>query len=170
MDFIFEQRWSPYAVGALIGLINLLGMLISNKPLGASTSFLKLSGMIVGLFDKNRVLSNDYYKKNKPEIDWGMMLVFGIILGAFLSAVISGDFRLMKIPPMWSDNVSSNFIVRFIGALVGGIFLGVGSRWAGGCTSGHGISGTSQLSILSWVAAVSFFVVCIITAFLIYGI
>ncbi|HAE43594.1 MAG TPA: hypothetical protein DCG34_11870, partial [Clostridiales bacterium] len=41
--------------------------------------------------------------------------------------------------------------------------------WAGGCTSGHGISGTSQLSILSWVASIFFFIGGIVTAFLIYG-
>jgi len=170
MDFIFAQRWSPYAVGILIGLLNLLGMMISNKPLGASTSFLKLSGLIVGAFNKEKVLSNEYYKKNKPEVDWGMMLVLGIIIGAFISSTISKDFQLISVPSMWSENISDSFILRFMAALVGGVFLGVGSRWAGGCTSGHGISGTSQLSILSWVAGGAFFVGGIATAFLIYGI
>jgi len=54
--------------------------------------------------------------------------------------------------------------------MFGGITLGIGARWAGGCTSGHGISGTAQLSILSWVAAICFFIGGIASALLIYGI
>lgn len=170
MDFLYEISWSPYLVGILIGLLNLLGMIVSDKPLGASTSFLKLSGAIIGIFNKGKVASNEYYQKNKPSLDWGMMMVFGIIIGAFISSSLSGDFELLRIPNMWSSEISNSFTLRFIGAVVGGIFLGIGARWANGCTSGHGISGTSQLSILSWVAAGAFFVGGIATAFLIYGI
>jgi uncharacterized protein len=54
-------------------------------------------------------------------------------------------------------------------ALAGGILLGLGARWAGGCTSGHGISGTLQLSVASWVAAACFFAGGILVAGLIYG-
>jgi uncharacterized membrane protein YedE/YeeE len=53
-------------------------------------------------------------------------------------------------------------------ALAGGIILGFGSRFAGGCTSGHGISGTLQLAVSSWVSAIFFFVGGIITAHIIY--
>jgi uncharacterized membrane protein YedE/YeeE len=71
---------------------------------------------------------------------------------------------------MWVAEVSDSSVLRFFVAIVGGIFLGVGSRWADGCTSGHGISGTSLLSVLSWVASIAFFVGGIAVAFLIYGI
>ena len=49
-----------------------------------------------------------------------------------------------------------------------GIVIAIGSRWAGGCTSGHGISGTLQLAVSSWLAAVCFFVGGIATALLLY--
>jgi len=169
MEFLFLERWSPYTVGILIGLLNITAMIISGKALGASTSFVKASGYLVKVFDKEKVEGNSYYQKNKPEIDWGMMLVFGIVIGAFVSAFLSGDFILQKVPPMWIERFSDNFAFRFIAAFIGGAFLGVGSRWAGGCTSGHGISGTSQLSVLSWVAAIAFFVGGIFVAFIIYG-
>ena len=97
------------------------------------------------------------------------MLVIGIVIGSFLSSILSGDFSLVLVPSMWAKEISSSFFVRFIIAIFGGVLLGIGSRWAGGCTSGHGISGTSQLSIISWVASIFFFVGGIITAFLIYG-
>ena len=57
---------------------------------------------------------------------------------------------------------------RLISALLGGFLLGFGSRFASGCTSGHGISGTMQLAISSWLAAICFFVGGILTAFLIF--
>ncbi len=170
MELLMLERWSPYLVGVLIGLLNITAMVISKKPLGASTSFVKASGYFVKTFNKEKVDKNEYYQKNKPEVDWGMMLLFGIVIGAFVSAQLSGDFGSQAIPPMWENEISGSFPLRFVAALIGGIFLGIGSRWANGCTSGHGISGTSQLSVLSWVAAIGFFIGGIAVAFLIYGI
>jgi hypothetical protein len=46
--------------------------------------------------------------------------------------------------------------------------MGMGARWAGGCTSGHGISGTLQLAVSSWLATLSFFAGGIVTALLLY--
>lgn len=169
MDFLMMERWSPYLVGVLIGLLNLGSLLVSKKPLGASTSFMKLGGIIYRSFDREKVEKNEYYQKNVLEFDWGIMLVIGIVIGAFVSAMLSGDFQIKVVPDMWSREISGNGLLRFIGSIIGGIFLGVGARWAGGCTSGHGISGTSMLSVISWVAAAAFFVGGIAVAFLIYG-
>ena len=169
MDFLMLERWSPYLVGVLIGLLNVVSLLVSKKPLGASTSFMKLGGIIYRAVDKEKAQNNEYYQKNEHKLDWGMMLVFGIIIGAFVSSILSGDFNLIAVPSMWANEVSGSFLVRFFSALLGGVFLGVGARWAGGCTSGHGISGTSFLSVISWVAAIAFFIGGIAVAFLIYG-
>jgi hypothetical protein len=169
MDFLMLERWSPYLVGVLIGLLNVVSLLVSKKPLGASTSFMKLGGIIYRSFDREKVQNNEYYQKNELKLDWGMMLVFGIIIGAFVSAMLSGDFNLIAVPNMWANEVSGSFGLRFVSAVLGGVFLGVGARWAGGCTSGHGISGTSFLSVISWVAAIAFFIGGIAVAFLIYG-
>lgn len=169
MDYFALKQWSPYIVGILIGLLNIGALLISKKALGASTSFLKLGGMFYSIFDKKKVESNEYYQKKKPEVDWGVMLVIGIVVGAFISSMLSGDFNLLTIPEMWSNEISNSFSLRFFAALIGGVFLGIGARWAGGCTSGHGISGTSMLSVISWVATIGFFVGGIISAFIIYG-
>lgn len=98
-----------------------------------------------------------------------MMLVIGIVIGSFLSAFLSNDFSLTLIPKMWEDNISNSGLLRVSASLIGGIFLGLGARWAGGCTSGHGISGNSMLSVISFVASIAFFVGGIITALLIYG-
>lgn len=169
MEYLALTRWSPYIVGILIGLLNIAALLVSKKPLGASTSFTKVGGMIYALFDKEEVAQNEYYKKKTPEVDWGVMLVIGIVIGAFISSMLSGDFKLLGVPLMWRDGVSSSFLLRFLASLLGGMLLGIGSRWAGGCTSGHGISGTSMLSLISWLATIGFFVGGIVSAFIIYG-
>ena len=137
MDFLMLERWSPYLVGILIGLLNVLSLLVSKKPLGASTSFMKLGGMIYRSFDREKVQNNEYYQKNELKLDWGMMLVFGIIIGAFVSAMLSGDFNLIAVPGMWANEVSGSFGLRFVSAVLGGVFLGVGARWAGGCPAGY---------------------------------
>jgi uncharacterized membrane protein YedE/YeeE len=57
---------------------------------------------------------------------------------------------------------------RWIFAFIGGIVTGIGARWANGCTSGHGISGTLQRAVSSWLATICFFIGRIVTAMLIY--
>lgn len=169
MNYFSLTAWSPYVVGVLIGVLNIGALLISKKPLGASTSFTKIGGMIYSFFDKEKIVSNEYYQKKTPEVDWGVMLVIGIIIGAFISSMLSGDFKFIALPGMWSSEISGGISLRFFASLIGGIFLGIGARWAGGCTSGHGISGTSMLSVISWVATIGFFIGGIASAFLIYG-
>lgn len=170
MDFLMLERWSPYVIGVLIGLLNIGSLLVSKKPLGASTSYMKVGGIIYGFFNKEKVEKNAYYQKYELAFDRGIVLVFGIILGAFISALLSGSFNIAVIPDMWAREISTSTALRISAAVAGGIFLGIGSRWANGCTSGHGISGTSLLSVISWVASIAFFVGGIAVAFLIYGI
>ncbi len=57
---------------------------------------------------------------------------------------------------------------RWLVALAGGLLMGFGARWAGGCTSGHGISGTMQLAVSGWVAAIGFFVGGMASAMFVY--
>jgi hypothetical protein len=73
------------------------------------------------------------------------------------------------VPPVFAEAFGTSAILRSAVALTGGLLLGLGARWAGGCTSGHGISGTLQLSLASWVAAICFFAGGIIVAGLIFG-
>ncbi len=169
IDYLKEVTWSPYVVGILIGVLNFTTLIISKKFLGASTSYVKTSGMIMRFFNKEKVDQNPYYQIKTPKIDWGWMLVFGIIIGSFISSNLSGSFEVITIPKLWSDTFSSSLITRVLVAVFGGVVMGFGARLAGGCTSGHGISGTSQLSVLSWVSAICFFIGGIITAGIIFG-
>jgi hypothetical protein len=60
--------------------------------------------------------------------------------------------------------------LRWLAAFAGGAIMGFGARWARGCTSGHGISGTLQLAVSSWMVTVALFISGIITAMILYHI
>lgn len=164
-----DTHWSPYAVGIGIGLLSWLSFLISGKPIATSTTFARIGGMIEEAVTGEKVKRRTYYKKIKLKINWQLMLVVGVVLGSFLSAIISGDLHANAwVPSLWASAFGESAVLRVLVALAGGIILGFGSRFAGGCTSGHGISGTLQLAVSSWVSAIFFFVGGIITAHIIY--
>jgi uncharacterized membrane protein YedE/YeeE len=162
--FLELAIWSPYIVGVLIGTLVCFAFLLSDRPIGCSTAFVKTRGLIEKVFRGDRIHAIEYYREITPRIDWQFMIVHGIIIGAFLSSVLSGTFSFEFVPPLWMRTFGDTPVLRLIVALAGGIFLGIGSRWAGGCTSGHGISGTLQLSIASIVSATCFFLGGIATA------
>ena len=164
-----DPRWSPYAAGIGIGLLSWLSFLISGKPIATSTSFAQTGGMIEDFITGGNAQHRPYYKKIKLKINWQWMLVVGVVIGSFLSAIISGDLQFgVWVPSLWASAFGDSAVLRVLVALAGGIILGFGARFAGGCTSGHGISGTLQLAVSSWVSAIFFFIGGIITAHIIY--
>lgn len=161
--------WSPYLVGALIGVLSMLTFYFSNKPLGASTAYARVAGMIGSLVAPKHTKSLKYYQENKPIVDWEVMLVLGAVLGAFLAAWQGGELTGEWLPGMWEARFGAGSIaLRWVAALGGGVLMAFGSRLAGGCTSGHGISGTMQLSVGSWIAVICFFIAGIGTAMLMF--
>ncbi len=168
MAFLFEARWSPYLVGVGIGVLCWLTFLLSDKPLGCSTAFARTSGMLESLVSGKEALGRPYFREFIPVVDWEWMLVVGIVIGAFLSSTMSGVFSPGLVPSLWGSTFGSMAFPRLVVAFNGGILMGFGARWAGGCTSGHGISGTLQLAVSGWIAVASFFVSGVITAFFIY--
>ncbi len=170
MQFLTMKLWSPYVVGAGIGILSWFTFLLSNKPIGCSTAFARTSGMLEQALSGRSVAKQPYYKKFAAVIDWEWMFVLGIIIGSLVSSLLSGEFQLRLIPAIWMARFGIEFLPRFITALLGGIVLGIGARWAGGCTSGHGISGTMQLAVSSWIAVIIFFIGGVLTAqFIYYG-
>jgi len=169
MEWLTVERWSPYATGIGIGILSCITFLLSDKFIGCSAAFSRTSGMIEKLFRGDIVAEKPYYKKFAPSIDWEWMLVLGVFIGAFLSAKLSGQFRIAWVPNHWTAAFGHSPFTRWAVALVGGVIMGIGARWAGGCTSGHGISGTLQLAVSSWVAAICFFIGGIFTATLVFN-
>jgi len=168
MEWLFAARWSPYVAGIGIGILSWVAFLLSDRPLGCSTAFARTSGMVEGYFSTRGAEKRLYFREFPPVIDWEWMLVLGIVIGAFISVTLSGGFEGSLVPSLWSGTFSPRVFPRLISAFNGGILLGFGARWAGGCTSGHGISGTLQLAVSGWLAVACFFIGGVVTAFMIY--
>jgi len=168
-SYLTMTEWSPHVVGIGIGLLSCVAFVLSDKPIGCSTAFARTSGMLEQIVrGRSKVRDMAYYRQFVPEIDWEWMLVLGIVIGAFTSAWLSGEFRLEWVPSLWAATFGPDPLPRLVTAFFGGIIIGFGARWAGGCTSGHGISGTLQLAASGWLAVVAFFASGALTAFLKY--
>ena len=168
MPWLVLSRWSPYGVGAGIGVLVLISFILSNRPIGCSTAYVRASGLGEKLLKGERVERNEYYKKFIPKIDWEVVLLTGVVIGALISSRLSGSFSFEAVPELWKAGFGPSFLLRAVVAILGGILLGFGARMAGGCTSGHGISGTLQLAASSWLALSCFFIGGFGAAYLLY--
>jgi uncharacterized protein len=166
--------WRPYITGALAGLLVVASVVVSTqllgkpKYLGASTSFVRAAGLVEQAAAPAHVEANDYYQSKKVKVDWQMLLVAGIFVGALGASLIDKSFKIEAVPPLWSDRFGSKVGVRAVGAFLGGVVAMFGARLAGGCPSGHGMSGLMQLSISGYLAMAGFFGAGIVAANLIY--
>jgi len=164
-----EPAWSPYLVGALIGVLVLVTLSLAGKRVGASSGYADAAGLIGRVIAPRHVTSLSYYRENKPMIGWSLVFVVGVIVGGFLAAWSGGELTGRFLQDMWVARFGADsYALRVVVALAGGGLMAFGARLAGGCTSGHGISGTLQLAVGSWVAVICFFVGGISTALLMY--
>lgn len=161
--------WNPYVAGAVTGIIFILSLWVSGNYFGASTSFVRNAGLIEKIFSPARVEKMDYFIKTSPKIDWQWMFVIGILIGSLISSLYSKTFKIQLVPEMWESKFGSNFWKRAATAFIGGIIALFGARLAGGCPSGHGLSGLIQMAISGYLALISFFIGGMIVARLLYG-
>lgn len=161
--------WSPYLVGALIGVLSMVTFYFSDKPLGASSAYTRIAGLLTRLVAPGHAKSLPLYRETEPKVEWEVMLVVGVAIGAFIAAWSGGEFTGAWVPAAWAERFGDGAGLRQAAAFAGGAVMAFGARLAGGCTSGHGISGTMQLSVGSWVALACFFIGGAIVARGIYG-
>lgn len=167
MASLSDKAWSPYAAGAVIGLLQIPTFLMMDTALGASSSFVTVGAHIASLFDPavtqvKYLASHMWGAKNW----WQVAVVVGIAIGAFLSVRFSGA-RRQAISPVWTRAMGTSTLwSRAPIAFIAGFIMLFGARIAGGCTSGHGISGMAQLAVGSTVAVAAMFAGGIVTAML----
>ena len=152
-------RW--WLAGASIGAITLLLLWVTNQRLGISTGFENLCALAVRV---------PYFRRSEIAHSQGWRLPFlaGLVLGGVLSAVAGGGWR-----PFWAMGIfDTTFGWGPAGKLAwvfgGGLFIGFGTRLAGGCTSGHGIFGISHLERASIESTLAFMAAGIVATNLIY--
>jgi uncharacterized membrane protein YedE/YeeE len=131
---------------------------VSDKPVGASSFYAQVAGFIGRLLARRHTGTLAYFKDNPPRVGWEFVFVLATIVGGAIAALSGGEFANEWLPPMWTDRFGDSIALRAGVALGGGILMAFGARLAGGCTSGHGISGTMQLSLSSWIAVICFFI------------
>jgi uncharacterized protein len=171
---LFQKSWSPYVVGALIGVLSWFAFATANKPIGITTAFehtaaLAGQGAVPRVEQENEYFAAKQAEGNPPKIGWEWMLVVGVFVGALLSASLSGDRTRMWVPPLWASRFGPSRGKRLTAAFLSAALMMFGARLAQGCTSGHGISGTLQLAVSSWMFISVAFAVAIVTALLMYG-
>jgi len=164
-----QKSWSPYLVGTGIGVLSWFAFWSADHPLGITTAFEHSAALIFQAAYPPIADANSYYDAESPKIGWEWMLVLGVFLGSLLSSRTSGDVERISVPQMWRERFGSSVALRMTVAIFSGALMMFGARLAQGCTSGHGISGTLQLAVSSWLFSVIFFSVGIGTALLVYG-
>ena len=172
MDQLKRPRWSPYVVGALIGVLSWATFYFMDKALGTSTTMVNAAGVLEGLVSEDQVRSNEYLAKHvvgSPAVDWQAALVLMLGVGAFVAARLGGSRFKESVPALWASRFGPSKAKRYAAAFIGGAILLFGARLAGGCTSGHGISGGLQLALSSWTFLIAMFAAGIGTAFALFG-
>lgn len=161
-DRILNYRWVITGVGIAIlnGIIFLKA--VSNRPIGASTSYPYISDYITNF------TQNSYFEKIKIPGHWELIFLTGAFLVSFILALIKREFKLKAIYSRWEEAKGSSVSKRLIWAFLAGFLLLFGARMAGGCTSGHIISGGMQLAVSSLVFGLFVFITFIITGKLFY--
>ncbi len=124
MEWLELERWSPYAVGIGLGILSWLSFLLSDQALACSTAFARSAGMLERLVRGPKVLDKPYYRKFVPKVEWGWMLVGGMVIGAFISAQLSGTFDWRWNPGLWERAFGAAVEPRLLTAFGGGILVG----------------------------------------------
>ena len=153
-----SAAWSPYVTGALIGVLTWLTFYFSQQPVGASSFYAIIAGFIGKALAPKHTEKLAYFQENPPAVTWEFTFVLAIIFGSFLATILGGEFSLRGLPQLWIDHYGVNSGLGYAAvSLCGGLLVAFGARLAGGCTSGHGLSGTLQLSVSSWISVICFF-------------
>ena len=134
----------------------------TDRPLGASTSFPYVADYLTGFVE------NDYFNKIEGAGLWEVKFLAGAFLAGLIISLIKKEFQLKLIYENWSKHKGTSKIQRIIWSFIGGFILIFGARMAGGCTSGHIISGGMQLALSSLAFAVFTFAALLIIGKLFY--
>jgi len=164
-----KARWNPYLVGIGIGVLSWLAFAVVDEPLGISTALSSVSSVCaLPVMGTEAVAKNPYWAKAPFAWGGGMLFLVGTFLGSLCSVLASGTFRWESVPAAWRERFGASPAKRLGGAFLGGVIIMYGARMAGGCTSGHGISGSLQLALSSWVFFLTLFAFGILTAALLF--
>ena len=152
----------PWAIaGAGIGVLTLFLLFVLGRRLGISTGFEDVCALMVRA---------PYFRRASlvGSHGWRLPLLAGLVLGGALSAQLGGGWAPIWDLGMFDAVVGWGPAGKLVWMFLGGVLIGFGTRLAGGCTSGHGIFGLSNLEPSGLVATLSFMGAGVITTNVIY--
>lgn len=171
--------------GLLLGIVFFAAVVLV-KPIGVSTQFVILDGIVADLVDPDLVTKTEdgftstnaylakshgkYAKAVSNPLNYGFIFVLAMALGAFASSRLRGGIKPQdrSVPAIWRANFGDTPLKRYAVAFLGGFIVLYGARLAGGCTSGHMMSGVMQTSLSGYIFAIGAFAAAIPTARLFY--
>lgn len=168
---LIKQPWPWYVAGPLIGLTVPALLIIGNKSFGISSSLRHICASCMPA-------NIPFFKYDWKKEVWNLFFVFGILLGGVIAINLLSNPNPIEVNPKLATelagygitnfnnlvpedimNWQSLFTLRgFLMMVVGGFLVGFGTRYAGGCTSGHAIMGLSNLQLPSLIATISFMI------------
>lgn len=156
----------PYFAGIGIGLVLLSAYVLVGRGLGASGAFASVAAagtaVVRGTAHAAASPATAPYLTDgiaSPLSDWLVLELAGVMLGGFLSAWLAGRTRMtIEHPPA----ITSSH--RMLGAVGGGTLMGLGAKFARGCTSGQALTGGALLSVGSWIFIATCFAVAYLLA------
>ena len=177
MDDILHASWHWAFSGLMIVIVMFLLLLLGQR-FGVSSSFRTMCNVL----GAGRM--SDYFKYDWKKDSWLLLFVLGSIIGGYIASHFMGASMPVKISDATVNDLSAleiftpqtieqgnGFVPEdlftmanlltlkgFILFIIGGFLIGFGTRWAGGCTSGHAISGLSNFQLPSLVAVIGFFI------------
>lgn len=166
---ILLDPWPWYVAGPLIGLTVPLLLIVGNKTFGISSSLRHICAACIPA-------NISFFKYDWKKEAWNLFFAGGILIGGFLVAQFFSNPEAVQINPKLAAELSTYGINNYEGLVpvdlfnwqnfftargmimmvIGGFLVGFGTRYAGGCTSGHAIMGLSNLQWPSLVATISF--------------
>ncbi|WP_424960918.1 YeeE/YedE family protein [Ekhidna sp.] len=179
MEFIYEP-WPWYVAGPLIAFI-MLSLLLSGKRFGLSSNLRSMCAVM------GAGKHCDFFDFNWRAQSWNLVFVIGLIIGGFIANNFMGagnvsisQTTISELQAMGFENPGESLvpvelfswhnlltIKGLIAVILGGFLVGFGARYAGGCTSGHAISGLSDLQKPSLIAVVGFFIGGLLVTYLV---
>ncbi len=135
----------------------------ADRPIGASTGIAYMGAWLFGLEN------SEYGKHIANSGSWETIFLIGVLLGGFFTSVfITKTFKFRTLPPLWKKHKNSSAKSRLFWSFIGGFMVVFGARLAGGCTSGHFLSGASQTAVSGLIFGGVVIVVLILTGRLFY--
>jgi hypothetical protein len=159
MRMEWNAAWPAWIAGWVIGALVVLLAWVMGKGFGVSSSYGSLCSLVSGIA---------FFKKKPFDERWRLWFIAGLPLGGLLSAALAGDLHPKFHIGLFESVFGDDPIVKGGTLLAGGFLVGFGSRWAGGCTSGHSILGIAQGAKSSLVATIGFMAAGLLVTNLLY--